>query len=492
MSRNKFYGVIIGLILCTLLIVAGSVIFTHRNVIFNKNNYSAADNSTQNAESDSENTAEEQKKSVLDRVIDVIWDDEISWDDLTSQNGVLVISGDNEDGDNEEESKLERVEELETVSPEGARIWPLKNLTLYGKAPNEGLPLDNASDDAKSKAKQLEIGSIPKGTPLKVEKQEGTYFFVSYNNQGGFIDNRYCLINLPDYLGDNLLYNITNSYSSIFMAHDYSIYGITGTILPGYEEVDLGNGEYLVPYLYPCANKLYPVALKVKEDGYILRIYDAFRPYETTRFIYDTTESYLNKSVPLKDEEGNEIIEIDELTGEPVFGEVEKAPYGSVVYFDGSLVLPDMTQVAPPGTVTEYAPGSVVIEDGIVVDATGNILGVLEISSGETYANVITGGRYSLGAFLAKQASAHNKGIALDLTLVDARTGEELPMQTAMHDLSYHSVLASNNENANLLAKYMKDGGFNDLTSEWWHFQDDATRNELKINFLLETGVKTQ
>ena len=487
MSKNKFYAVIIGLILCTLLIVAGSVIFTHRNAIFRKRKPVASSEVAEDVESVSEETEEKPKKSVFDRVIDVIWDDEINWDDLMNQDSVLVISG-----DEEEEDKLERVEELETVSPEGARIWPLKDLTLYGKAPNEGNPLESATDEAKSQAKQLEIGSIPKGTPLTVEKQEGTFFFVSYNNQGGFIDCRYCLINLPDYLGDNLEYNITNSYSSIFMAHDYSIYGITGTVLPGYEEVNLGNGEYLVPFLYPCANKLYPIALKVKEDGYKLRIYEAFRPHETTRFIYDTTESYLNKAVPLKDEEGNEIFEMDELTGEPIFGAVERAPYGSVVYFDGSLVLPDMTQVAPPGTVTQYPPGSVVIEDGIVVDATGNILGTLEISSGETYANVITGGRYSLGAFLARQASAHNRGIALDLTLCDMRTGEDLQMQTAMHDLSYHSVIANNNENANLLAKYMKEGGFNDLTSEWWHFQDDATRNELNINFLLETGVKTQ
>ena len=70
--------------------------------------------------------------------------------------------------------------------------------------------------------------------------------------------------------------------------------------------------------------------------------------------------------------------------------------------------------------------------------------------------------------------------MALDLTLERADTGEELKMQTAMHDLSYHSAQSANNELANLLKDYMFAVGFAGLSSEWWHFQDDEVYAALK------------
>lgn len=400
------------------------------------------------------------------------------------------------------------------VTPVGALVWPLKELELYSEVPSGG------------NAKKLTITKIKKGTTLIVDSNEDDYFYVMYEGNSGYIDGRYCLINLPDYLGDMLEYNITNSYNSIFMAHDYKLYGITDTVLTGYENVAMGEGEYLVPYLYPCANKLKIVAERVLEDGYKLKIYDAFRPYNATRFLYDTVYSYINMPVPDKDADGNEIVEFDE-DGVPLFLKASYPPVGSVIAFDGSIRLNDLTTiVAPPGTVTEYPVGSMIIENGAVIDTNGTILGIITLpveqstqldpvtglpvattdgstlgtdaaekvavatpSSGMTYQMVITGGSYNLGAFLAKVSSAHNKGIALDLTLCDKETGEDVQMQTAMHDLSYNSVISKNNDNANLLAKYMKDGGFNDLTSEWWHFQDDETRHKLGISFLLEEGV---
>ena len=52
-------------------------------------------------------------------------------------------------------------------------------------------------------------------------------------------------------------------------------------------------------------------------------------------------------------------------------------------------------------------------------------------------------------------------------------------MQTAMHDLSHYAVLTRNNDSADLQADYMLEAGFDPLTSEWWHFQDVATRDAL-------------
>lgn len=113
--------------------------------------------------------------------------------------------------------------------------------------------------------------------------------------------------------------------------------------------------------------------------------------------------------------------------------------------------------------------------------------------SGKTYHQLMTNnGQFSLNAFLAKGGSRHNQGLALDLTLEEISTGNEVPMQTAMHDLSYFSVTWKNTEKANLLAAIMKDAGFATLSTEWWHFQDDEARASLGINTYLWSGVSAQ
>ena len=64
----------------------------------------------------------------------------------------------------------------------------------------------------------------------------------------------------------------------------------------------------------------------------------------------------------------------------------------------------------------------------------------------------------------------------MDMTLV--KNGQELKMQTAMHDLSWFSASGRNNDNAKILSRIMKNAGFGGLTSEWWHYQDLDTVNQ--------------
>ena len=113
-----------------------------------------------------------------------------------------------------------------------------------------------------------------------------------------------------------------------------------------------------------------------------------------------------------------------------------------------------------------------------------------ELAEGEelTYIRFWEDGTFGLPNFLAQYGSMHNMGIALDLTLEDL-SGEELEMQTVMHDLSIYSVIYQNNSNANLLSSIMKGAGFGGLTSEWWHFQDNETREALKLNIYMYNGV---
>mgnify|MGYP003304418221 CR=1 FL=1 len=107
-----------------------------------------------------------------------------------------------------------------------------------------------------------------------------------------------------------------------------------------------------------------------------------------------------------------------------------------------------------------------------------------------TYKMLMTDmGRYTLDYFLAASKSRHNQGIAMDLTIVDLWSGEELEMQTSMHDLSWYSELRRNNANANTLARIMEEVGFAGIVSEWWHFQDDVARDNFNmVTFRLENG----
>lgn len=307
---------------------------------------------------------------------------------------VAAMNGDGTERQAEEASLWASVSTLYST------IWPIQDLTLY-EDPGKG----------------TRLASVPGGTALCVLAEEGDWFRVRYGEEYGWVDSRFCMINLPEYVGDHCAYDITNSYDSLFAVHGSPIREITHQVLPGYENVRAEDGSFLVPYLYPCAKKLLSAAQAAEADGLRLKIYEAFRPQQATRFSYDTTEKQLN--------------------------------------------------------------GPALTEDG------GQV--------GMTLSKLMTdSGRFALGSFLARTVSSHNRGIALDLTLEKADGGGELEMQSEMHDLSWYSETYRNTLNAGLLAGYMTAVGMNGLDSEWWHFQDDATRGKIGLNSALNRGVSAE
>lgn len=73
------------------------------------------------------------------------------------------------------------------------------------------------------------------------------------------------------------------------------------------------------------------------------------------------------------------------------------------------------------------------------------------------------------------QGSRHNRGAAVDLTLVD-RAGREVPMPSAYDDFSERAhrscgqCSAEQRANKNLLEDAMLAAGFHPMRTEWWHF----------------------
>jgi D-alanyl-D-alanine dipeptidase len=74
------------------------------------------------------------------------------------------------------------------------------------------------------------------------------------------------------------------------------------------------------------------------------------------------------------------------------------------------------------------------------------------------------------------KGSRHNRGAAVDLTLIDLRTGQELAMPTPYDDFTirarqdFNELSSEVMRNRALLREAMVKQGFVPLPSEWWHF----------------------
>lgn len=102
--------------------------------------------------------------------------------------------------------------------------------------------------------------------------------------------------------------------------------------------------------------------------------------------------------------------------------------------------------------------------------------------------------------FLAdpRRGSAHSRGVALDLTLVDAASGGELDMGTpfdAFTPLSHHANLEISIEaqrNRLILLGLMSAAGWDFYAKEWWHYQMfDPKRFPVLEDKALRLGMMT-
>jgi D-alanyl-D-alanine dipeptidase len=75
-----------------------------------------------------------------------------------------------------------------------------------------------------------------------------------------------------------------------------------------------------------------------------------------------------------------------------------------------------------------------------------------------------------------KKGSGHNRGVAVDLTIINLTTKEELDMGTGFDNFSDTAHHAFNNlpeeilQNRLLLKTVMEQHGFKSLDTEWWHY----------------------
>jgi len=79
-------------------------------------------------------------------------------------------------------------------------------------------------------------------------------------------------------------------------------------------------------------------------------------------------------------------------------------------------------------------------------------------------------------------ASNHNRGCALDISLIDDATGKELEFPTPMHTFTAESARTSKSwsavakANTDYMTSVMRGCGFLEIESEWWHFADSDSK----------------
>ena len=99
--------------------------------------------------------------------------------------------------------------------------------------------------------------------------------------------------------------------------------------------------------------------------------------------------------------------------------------------------------------------------------------------------------------YIAKQSS-HSRGSAIDLTLLDMKTGKELDMGSPFDLFSevshpdYRGLTEEQYENRMLLRSVMARNGFEPYECEWWHFRlKDEPFPDTYFNFpVAQSSVK--
>lgn len=92
--------------------------------------------------------------------------------------------------------------------------------------------------------------------------------------------------------------------------------------------------------------------------------------------------------------------------------------------------------------------------------------------------------------------SIHNKGAAIDMSLIDNITGEPVEMPSPIHTLNSTSnrtnpdMTDAAKENMNYMADIMRKAGFTTIQSEWWHFSDSESSRYMRTDYDLTAQIK--
>ena len=159
---------------------------------------------------------------------------------------------------------------------------PINGATGYAAV---DLPLYKTTNESES---ENVVFTLSAGQGFTLLGEMNDWWYIEVSDVRGWVLHEFCLINLPDII-PSIVYNNTNTFSSLFRSSGFDIPNITGMAL--YEGKDfntrLGRDEYFSPVLYSMAPKVFAAQQSALAEGNTLVIYEAFRPAEAHDLLHE-------------------------------------------------------------------------------------------------------------------------------------------------------------------------------------------------------------
>lgn len=345
-------------------------------------------------------------------------------------------------------------------------VWPVQNIDIY--------------QDSTLKTKITTISALTEAVIVETNNVSSADDFIfkikTASGQTGWTKPDYLLINLPD-VRDDIVYNVTNAYSSIFKigsngtnisqvnrtsytsgAVNLTSPKITGQKLYTYDKYDsnqkdgkvwnskLGKYEYVCPVLFKFALMIGTAQNKALQNGYCLKIYDGYRPYEICTDFWNSGLQAIGANMNSD---------------------------GTAIYVNGSASMKSYS------SRTDSQKKATCLTGGYMQESLGNSNIPSIYDDNGNLMNISWFIASTYGKSSNSSPSNHACGTAVDLTMVyKDNKSVEIKAQSDMHDLSLNSLTKYNNDDANMLNNIMTSiNGMTSLASEWWHFNMSSSNN---------------
>lgn len=265
------------------------------------------------------------------------------------------------------------------------------------------------------------ITRIELNTPFRIigKSSNGNWWRVKYKGKYGYVDNNYCLINLPDYI-PSITYYIVDAEkdNSVSSGVKLSIYGKKLYTAGKVYNSRLERDEYIVPVTYTFAKKILKAQKLALKDGYSLKIYDAYRPTSVAKQVRDSLAELYNSN---------------------------------------ATVRKNINYSFENGNTYEWGK-SWFIAQNLSAHSLASAIDVSLTKKGET-----------------KSLKMPSKMNELSAKSIKYRYG--VSGQTTVRNDLYSSNMTPA---AKKLDAYMMNSGLTSLASEWWHFQDNVSYSRMK------------
>ncbi len=307
-------------------------------------------------------------------------------------------------------------------------------------APGEEPIPDQPEQDPESDPFEGTVAVLEPGTAfiIQEENEEGDWWLVECKEGTGWIENRYCLINLPDVI-PSMVYNATNSYDSRFVTLGKKIPNVTGRAFypRGSYNHRLERNEFMMPVLYPMSKNICQAQQAALAQGNTLVLYEGYRPHEVQSAVYKALAALSRNNPQVKEA-------------------VASAPW-------------DISWFIAGGYSNHQRGFAIDVTLAQIQRAELQTIGshqVLRVREYEEYTMPTPIHELSkAAATFVKPVASHSP--------------------TAWKSAQMTETMASN-QPALALQRYCTDAGLTPLASEWWHFNDLETRNSVLEN--LSTG----